>query len=578
MSKTRILGLTTVLIVALLLSACASVPKPTADGSNPNHSSLYYFLSGAYSLHQSRFELSRQLLDKAQSYDPRSTQISKYLLLSTISLYANDMITKEDFDRQLSKSRQLAELDLYTLNSLYTVYNLQRDSLGLDQTLSELEKNYPSSRIHILRFYYNYNYRQTMDTKALERAERMVGTNTEDLMLLAQIYSQIDLAKALHLLDQLLDIQASPEASQMREDISKALFYSPIDEDRFNSYVYPEDKAEMQDYLDSLSLEHYHTVLLEMAETICATEDSDLMENVAIAAIINADVDVMHQINRVMDKKTGTSPQDSQIYALSIASSLAQHEQTDLSSYVSKIIGVSDMEEILIYFLMYFANVEEVSAEYLPPEIHETFHERFAKATDDEAAKDYLRAFSLALLSGTVGENLAPNKAKFCQIMIARGNGNEADFSFLGSYYYLEDNMDEALKVLRAAVTRYPDNAEFLNSLGYTLLSYPQHLEEAASLINRALAIEPDNPSYLDSLAWYYYLVKDYQTALYYMTIPLQNENIHSEVAWHIAKIYQALGQNDAALEFFKKIAAATDDANYQKLAQDELERLNPKD
>ena len=574
MPKKLLLPLISLLLLSLLFTGCASIKSKPITSPKPTVSSLYYFLAGTYSLHQGRFDLARQLLEKAKYHDPRSQQIRKYLLLSQISLYASDQMPKAEFEEELQTARQLMDLDLYTLNSLYSVYNTQRDSLGLDLTLQDLERNYPSSRIHILRFYYNYSFKGIMDFKPLEKAEKMAATEPEDLLLLAQIYSTINPIKALQLLDQLIALQPSEEASKLQESILSSMDLYAIDAVNFDALKYPEHKAEMLDYIQTLQKEGKSAEMLNLTDKVCATGDPELILPLAGTAFFEGNVLEMHKIASAMEQKSGTNAADSKVYALIIANSLAQYEQTELSGYTARISSVADLESILVYFLFYFAHLEGSTPEAMPPALHESFHERFATATTDEDAKLYLKAFSHAFLAATTTGDFSLSKANYTQSLINRGQGGEADFNFLSSYFYLEDRLDEALAVLRLATQRFPENAEFLNGLGYSLLGYPDKLEEALPLIRQALALEPDNPAYLDSMAWYYYLKQDYYSALEYMRVPLRSEQLNSEMAWHAGKIYQALGQTTEAKDYFQKAITAADNPKYEKLAQEELDRI----
>ncbi|HRY83562.1 MAG TPA: tetratricopeptide repeat protein [Candidatus Cloacimonadota bacterium] len=562
------------LLLSLLFTGCAVVQSKPVDGSRPNFSSLYYFITGSYSLHQGRLELARQLLEKAQAHDPRSQQISKYLLLSRISLYDNDLLSKAEFEQELQKTRQQMDLDLYTLNSLYSVYSIRSDSLGLDLTLKDLERNYPSSRIHILRFYYNYRFKGEVDTKALERAEKLAKNEPEDLLLLAQIYSSMNPIKALQLVDQLLALQPSDEAKQLQESILKSIDLYAIDAVNFDKLNYPEHKAQMLDHLQTLQKEGKSGDLLELTDRVCATGDAELILPLAATAFFEGNVLEMHKIALAMEQKTPQTAADSKVYALVIANSLTQHEQTALSRYTARVSSVADLESVLVYYLYYFAHLEGSTPEAMPPALHDSFHERFANACDDEDAKLYLKAFSHAFLAATTTGDFSRSKASYSQSLINRGSGSEADFSFLSSYYYMEDRLDDALDVLRLAVQRFPDNAEFLNGLGYSLLSFPNKLEEALPLIRQALALQPDNPAYLDSIAWYYYLKQDYYSALEYMRIPLRQEKLNSEIAWHIGMIYKALGRQKEAQDYFQKAVDASDNNKFERLAQEELDLI----
>jgi tetratricopeptide (TPR) repeat protein len=62
-----------------------------------------------------------------------------------------------------------------------------------------------------------------------------------------------------------------------------------------------------------------------------------------------------------------------------------------------------------------------------------------------------------------------------------------------------------AEKALRQILAQDPEDATALNYLGYMLAERGQRLDEAVTLIQRALKVEPENASYLDSLGWAYF-------------------------------------------------------------------------
>jgi len=63
---------------------------------------------------------------------------------------------------------------------------------------------------------------------------------------------------------------------------------------------------------------------------------------------------------------------------------------------------------------------------------------------------------------------------------------------------------NEAARTFRDIIARDPLDANALNYLGYMFAEQGMELDEAVSLIERALKVEPDNASFLDSLGWAY--------------------------------------------------------------------------
>lgn len=58
---------------------------------------------------------------------------------------------------------------------------------------------------------------------------------------------------------------------------------------------------------------------------------------------------------------------------------------------------------------------------------------------------------------------------------------------------------------MEAVIDRWPDNAQALNYVGYTLADDNRDLPRALDLLNRAVELSPETDYMLDSLAWVHY-------------------------------------------------------------------------
>ena len=73
--------------------------------------------------------------------------------------------------------------------------------------------------------------------------------------------------------------------------------------------------------------------------------------------------------------------------------------------------------------------------------------------------------------------------------------------------------MAEAEKDLHAVLAIDPNNAAALNSLGYMFADRGIQLQEAVTLLKKAVSLDPQDYAYLDSLGWAYFKLGQYQTA-----------------------------------------------------------------
>ena len=112
--------------------------------------------------------------------------------------------------------------------------------------------------------------------------------------------------------------------------------------------------------------------------------------------------------------------------------------------------------------------------------------------------------------------------------------------------YERSDRVDEAVADLRLLVAAAPDEADWLNALGYTLVDRTDALEEGLALIEKAVALQPDSPAIQDSLGWALHRLGRDAEALPHLrrAFELQRD---AEVGAHLGSVLAALGLHDEA-------------------------------
>ena len=92
------------------------------------------------------------------------------------------------------------------------------------------------------------------------------------------------------------------------------------------------------------------------------------------------------------------------------------------------------------------------------------------------------------------------------------------------------------------------------NYLGYMWVDHSLNLEEGGNLIKRALEIDPDNAAYLDSLGWYYYRTDRFEDAEKELTKAAElTKPEDSEVYIHLGDTYAKLNNTDKAVASWQK-------------------------
>ncbi len=108
------------------------------------------------------------------------------------------------------------------------------------------------------------------------------------------------------------------------------------------------------------------------------------------------------------------------------------------------------------------------------------------------------------------------------------------------------DKIDIVERDLRDILKRQPDNADVLNTLGYTLANVTQRYDDAYVLIKRALQIQPESGAIIDSYGWVLYRKGQYKEALIYLRKAYEKES-DPEIAAHLGEVLWVTGDKEAA-------------------------------
>jgi tetratricopeptide (TPR) repeat protein len=117
---------------------------------------------------------------------------------------------------------------------------------------------------------------------------------------------------------------------------------------------------------------------------------------------------------------------------------------------------------------------------------------------------------------------------------------------------------EKAADLLRKSIALDPANsAEACNYLGYMWADHNMNLDEAETMINRALEMEPNNASYLDSLGWVQFRKGKFDQALNNLLSAAKTADHDDPVIFeHIGDAYFKLNRTSEALESWQKALA----------------------
>ena len=117
---------------------------------------------------------------------------------------------------------------------------------------------------------------------------------------------------------------------------------------------------------------------------------------------------------------------------------------------------------------------------------------------------------------------------------------------------------DKAADLLRKSIALDPANAgEAYNYLGYMWADHNMHLDEAEEMIKHALELEPNNASYLDSLGWVEFRKGKFDQALADLLRAAKNMSRGDPIVFeHIGDTYWKLDRLPQAVESWQKALA----------------------
>ncbi len=124
----------------------------------------------------------------------------------------------------------------------------------------------------------------------------------------------------------------------------------------------------------------------------------------------------------------------------------------------------------------------------------------------------------------------------------------------LGAACERNKDYEQAEKHFQKSLTLEPDDAEALNYLGYMWADRGVKLEDAKILIEKAVKIAPNNAAFIDSLGWVLFKLNQPKEALTHILKAVElNSKPDPTLYDHLGDIYATLKQADKAREAWRK-------------------------
>lgn len=557
----------------LFLSACAhhnlhpqaAVPL---DSSRPTVASIYYYMSASLLHYEGDFLSAAELYRRAQEQDPNSTQIKKQLLISIANTYLYSQEPAEPVLQIFDNSRNFVATDLELLNAAYAVYNEAEKPEGIAWCVNTMVERYPSAKAYLQKFLWDYQLTSSPKESYLKKAYKLAGTKSDELITVAKIYTLADPKRSISILKEIRDRGASPEANSLLAEYSLRYGYYKDARELYDSFAYPADRAQMLAFLQQANKSRAFTPVLELETPILATQDAELMAELAFPAYLESDYSALNRIFYALERKYPEPVADAKIAVFLTAAALDSTAMTSPDKYPGYLFGARDADDILLFRTLKLSLGSPMDT----ASILRNWEADISRNLPQSAWTAYLLAATKATTNAD--SLLTATRIALCEELCDGVKGYDSDYSYLLSHYHASANPERKYPLLYNALKRYPHSPLFLNDLGYSLLEYPDSLETAGKLILQAVELEPDNAFYQDSIAWFYYLKGDFPKALDHLKIPLTLDPIPSEIAYHIGMILIANENPALAKDYLQRASEDESAPDYQQKAKLELDKM----
>jgi len=123
----------------------------------------------------------------------------------------------------------------------------------------------------------------------------------------------------------------------------------------------------------------------------------------------------------------------------------------------------------------------------------------------------------------------------------------------LGVVYDKRGRKKESIEEMKMVIDLDPKHANALNYLGYTYAELGENLDEAERLIKAALKEKPDDGYITDSLGWVYYKKRLFTKALKYLEKAVSLVPDDPTILEHLGDVYLEISNTEKALEFYQR-------------------------
>lgn len=538
-------------------SAGSEVGKPEATqttepdliATNPDYrAAMSRFISG--NINDVKGEYAQAILDYQEA-------LTYYQDPNIYNAMAEDYIRLGKPNMAISESRNAVQLDPEGINLRRTLAEAYLSDFNVDSARIQYAKilSIDSTQVgDMLVLARLYEQDQPQKAAALyQRALRMMGPDLPTMMQLVRIYNSINqFDKSIAVVEQMLRVD--PSNVSLQEMLS-------------DLYLQVGRNAEALKVLNGLMAENKNDYSLKARAATAYlrmknfTSADSLLDTIFTSDSTRADAKFaigQFYLNEMREDSTVVP------FAQEIFAKLLKLYPNDARSYFMAGLGSS------------YANDDSIAAVYLKKSIsldstnsnawqalgilyyQEKDYTRMADVMSDAVRlfpDEYRVNLFLGLALNQEGKNLEAVAPLEKALSL---KPTETDpLSILGQVYEALHRYDDAYRLYETALKLNSKNSLILNNYAYSLSERGIDLEKALKMAKLAVELDPKNSAYLDTMGWVYFKLGNYGKAETFVKKALSEmtnaDGSSATLEQHLGDIYEKLGNNEKALEQWKK-------------------------
>jgi len=157
---------------------------------------------------------------------------------------------------------------------------------------------------------------------------------------------------------------------------------------------------------------------------------------------------------------------------------------------------------------------------------------------------DFLHLYQCRLLLAVIYTNTERYSLAEYEIkqLIDGGYASVQVYSVYSYLLFQQNRSEESLKYINMAMELDPENPNVLNSSGYIEAEEGYNLDKALDLCKQAVRKQPEQAAYLDSLGWVYYKLGKFSEAHRYIKRAYQLSDNHPIIKSHLKAVAKEIG------------------------------------